>query len=80
MTNATASWVVHIAGPISRAGLQLCSRCGATIVDYAGAKPSPFGYSRRAQVARYDDGRGGFACLQLDGPLQPDMRRCTEVA
>jgi hypothetical protein len=50
------------------------------LVDYKGARAVPFGYPKRAQVARHDDGRGGFACLQLDGPLQDDMRLCTEAA
>lgn len=75
----TAAWVVHRAGPISSAGLQSCTRCGATLVDYAGAHPSPFGYSKRAQVARLEV-EGASAVVQFDGPLQPDMRLCTEVA
>lgn len=74
-----AAWVVHRAGPISRAGLQSCSRCGAVLVDYAGARPKPFGWPARSQVARFD-GVVGAACVQFVGPLQPDMRPCTEVA
>lgn len=77
---AQAAWVVHLAGPISSAGLQLCSRCGATIVDYAGTRPRPFGYSKRAQVARLDGDEGASAVIQFDGPLLDDMRLCTEAA
>jgi hypothetical protein len=78
MPDRTAVWVVHLAGPISSAGLQSCTRCRATIVDYAGAHPKPFGYPKRAQVAKLDG--DATVCVQLDGSLQDDMRLCTEAA
>jgi hypothetical protein len=74
-----AAWVVHLAGPITGEGLQSCTRCRTVLVDYQGAHPKPYGYPKRAQVARFD-GERGWACLQFDGPLQPDMRLCTEAA
>ncbi|MCU1591588.1 MAG: hypothetical protein JWP11_2844 [Frankiales bacterium] len=77
---ATGSWVVHRAGPISDAGLQSCTRCRAVIVDYQGAHPKPFGYPKRAQVARLDGDDGVFVVAQFTGELQPDMRLCTEAA
>lgn len=75
-----AAWVVHLAGPISSAGLQLCTRCRATIVDYAGTRPRPFGYPKRAQVARLDGDEGACVVVQIDGQLLDDMRLCTEAA
>lgn len=74
---AAAAWVVHIAGPISSAGLQSCTRCRTVLVDYHGARPRPFGYPKRAQVARLDG--DAVVCIQVD-QLLDDMRLCTEAA
>lgn len=80
MTNTTAAWIVHRAGPMTSEGVQACSRCHQVLVDVSGTPglgprtKTTLGWSTGTKVARLDG--DAVVCVPHIGALLDDMTPC----